>query len=386
MPEPSVLVVNSGSSSLKYRLSAGDRVITGGVVEHIGESGGPAGHTDAWATVVRGLPEAQLAGIGHRVVHGGSRVTQPVLVDADVEAVIEEMTPFAPVHNPPALAVIRAAARQFPEVPQVAVFDTAFHATLPPVAFTYAIDTTVAARHGIRRFGFHGISVEHAVSAAAELIGSAPSEPNLIVAHLGNGASVTAVASGRSIDTSMGMTPLEGLIMGTRSGDLDPSIGFHLQRSGLGAEAVEQLYEHGSGLRGLAGDNDMRALLTRADAGDETARLAIEMYCYRLRKYIGAYAAVLGSVDGVVFTGGVGENAAAIRMRTLAGLSSMGVDLDPRANAEGVGARVISAPESRVRVCIVPADEESVIARHTLRLINAGGGVTEPASPQSRHR
>jgi acetate kinase len=196
-------------------------------------------------------------------------------------------------------------------------------------------------------------------------------ELNLIVAHLGNGASVTAVSAGRSVETSMGMTPLEGLVMGTRSGDLDPSITFHLLRSGRSADDVEQLYEHRSGLRGLAGDNDMRAVLARAESGDPAARLAIEVYCHRLRKYIGAYMAVLGTVDGIVFTGGVGEHAVAIRMRTLTGLTAIGIDLDAQANATGSGARVISTADSRVRVCVVPADEESAIARHTLRLITA---------------
>jgi acetate kinase len=371
MPEPPILVLNSGSSSLKYRWSQGRRAVADGVVEHIGEPGGPADPAQAWAEVAQRLPGLRPVGIGHRVVHGGSKIRQPVLVDAAVEAVIEEMAPLAPVHNPQALAVIRAAGRQFPDVPQVAVFDTAFHATLPPAAYTYAIDAETAAAHGIRRFGFHGISIEHASAGAADLIGRPVPELNLIVAHLGNGASVTAVSAGRSVETSMGMTPLEGLVMGTRSGDLDPSITFHLLRSGRSADDVEQLYEHRSGLRGLAGDNDMRAVLARAESGDPAARLAIEVYCHRLRKYIGAYMAVLGTVDGIVFTGGVGEHAVAIRMRTLTGLTAIGIDLDAQANATGSGARVISTADSRVRVCVVPADEESAIARHTLRLITA---------------
>jgi acetate kinase len=363
-----ILVFNAGSSSLKYRLSTPDRTTCEGVVERIGDPSRPPSHLAAFDHVVGLLADGpRPAAVGHRVVHGGS-LTEPALIDEDVERTIERMAAFAPSHNPVALSVIRATRRRFPGVPQVAVFDTSFHASLPPQARTYAIDAELARSHGIRRFGFHGISVAGAVETTARLLSRPVADLNMVVLHLGNGASATAVRGGLSVDTSMGVTPLEGLVMGARSGDLDPALPFVLGRAGLAAEQIEEAFEHRSGLRGLCGDHDMRAVLARAGASDPDAELALAVYVHRLRKYIGAYIAVLGRVDAVVFTGGVGENAAVVRSRALSGLDVFGIDLDRVANETGRGARLVSSPDSRVAVCIAPADEESAIAAHTIRV------------------
>jgi acetate kinase len=283
------------------------------------------------------------------------------------------MSVYAPRHNPPALNLIRAAQQRFPGVPQVAVFDTAFHATMPEAARTYGLNLEVAQQNGIRRFGFHGISVAHAVRATSTLLGRDSERMNMVVAHLGNGASVTAIERGRSVDTSMGLTPLEGLVMGDRAGDMDPAITFHLARAGWKLDDIEAMYENDAGLRGLCGDNDMRRILSRADGGDRDAELALAVYCYRVRKYIGAYLAVLGHADAIVFTGGVGENAVAIRARVLAGLETLGIVLDISANADRAGARIISGSASRTAICVVPAAEEEAIAHETARLLGLCG-------------
>jgi acetate kinase len=375
MPEAPILVLNAGSSSLKYRLfgSKGDAAL--GVIEGIGHSDDVPDHAAALERVLGQLSiptrGSLVAAIGHRVVHGGPDMVEPVRIDDRVERTVEEMSVFAPVHNPSALRIIREARRRFPDVPQVAVFDTAFHATLPEAARTYAIDRAVATRHGIRRFGFHGISVQHVVTETARLVERPSEELNLIVLHLGNGASATAVERGHSVDTSMGMTPLEGLVMGNRAGDLDPAITFHLARNGWRLDDIEALYETGSGLAGLCGDNDMRSVTGRADAGDPAAELAVAVYCRGIRKYVGAYLAVLGHVDAIAFTGGVGENAVGIRTRALSGLEGFGIAVDAGRNSSGTGARVISARSSRIRVCVVPADEETAIAGEVKRLLGA---------------
>lgn len=376
MSEAPILVLNAGSSSLKYRLFGPKAHAASGVIEGIGHADDVPDHAAALERVLGQLSEPTLgspvAAIGHRVVHGGPDMVEPVRIDDRVERIVEEMSVFAPVHNPSALRIIREARRRFPDVPQVAVFDTAFHATLPDAARTYAIDRTVVARHGVRRFGFHGISVQHVVAETARLLERPSAELNLIVLHLGNGASATAVERGHSVDTSMGMTPLEGLVMGNRAGDLDPAITFHLARNGWRLDDIEAMYETGSGLAGLCGDNDMRSVATRADAGDPAAELAIAVYCHRIRKYVGAYFAVLGHVDAVAFTGGVGENAVGIRTRALSGLDGFGIALDEDSNSSGTGARVISTRSSRVCLCVIPADEETAIAGEVMRLLGLG--------------
>jgi acetate kinase len=370
-----VLVLNAGSSSLKYAAvePGGAR---GGLVERIGEPGGDApDHGDAVARVARSLAGRRFAAVGHRVVHGADRYRRPVLVDDAVLAGIEELAELAPLHNPAAAAGIRAARAALPGVPQVAVFDTAFHATLPPAASTYALDRELSARYGIRRYGFHGISVRYVVAASARLLGRPVGDLNLVVLHLGNGASATAVAGGSSVDTSMGMTPLEGLVMGTRTGDIDPAVAFHLARvAGLSVDEIEDRYQHAGGLVGLCGDNDLRAVQARAEAGDPRAELALDVYCHRIRRYVGAFHAVLGRLDAVVFTAGVGEHSAVVRQRSLAGLDALGIVLDPAANASGSGgARIVSARGGRVTVCVVPTDEERGIAEETASLLRLPG-------------
>ncbi len=335
-----VLVLNSGSSSLKYQLldmrDSGRLAV--GLVERIGEQtsrlkhtpadgesrergGAIADHDAALKAVAEelakdglGLDSPELAAIGHRVVHGGKSFTEPTVVDDAVLAEIERLIPVAPLHNPANLTGIRTARALRPDLPQVAVFDTAFHTTMPESAARYAIDVKTADEHRIRRYGFHGTSHAYVSRATAELLGKDPSETNVIVLHLGNGASASAVRGGRCVDTSMGLTPLEGLVMGTRSGDMDPAVIFHLMRvGGMSADEIDTLLNKKSGLVGLCGDNDMREIRRRVDEGDEQAELAFDIYIHRLKKYIGAYYAVLGRVDAVAFTAGVGENAAPVR-------------------------------------------------------------------------
>jgi acetate kinase len=366
-----ILVLNAGSSSLKYGLFESGSPARRGLVERV---------TDHRAALERVLAELRLdptrvAAVGHRVVHGGARFRQPTLIDDEVVATLRELVPLAPLHNPPAIAGIEAGRTQLPGVPQVAVFDTAFHTTLPPAAATYAIDTDLARTYTIKRYGFHGISVAYVARRAAELLSRPLAELNLIVLHLGNGASATAVRSGQSVATSMGFTPLEGLVMGTRSGDLDPGVVTFLQRqAGLSVAEVDDLLTHRSGLLGLAGANDVRSVLEARGAGDERAALAIDVYCHRIRSYVGAYHAVLGRLDAIVFTAGVGEHAAAVRQESLEDLGVWGIAVDPaRNNAPRDTPRVISADGSRVSVCVVPTDEESAIADEVAALVTREG-------------
>jgi acetate kinase len=362
----SVLVLNAGSSSLKYRvLDPDDRAVVAGTVERVDETG----WDDAFSGVASALAEAgvdpgDLLAAGHRVVHGGDRYTEPTLVDGEVERGIEELVALAPLHNPPALAGIRATREAFPGLRQVAVFDTAFFAGLPAEAATYAVDRAVAERTGVRRYGAHGISHQHVAAEAARFLGRPESELALVVLHLGNGASAAAVRGGRPVDTSMGLTPLEGLVMGTRPGDVDAGVLLHLLRHGFDTDTLEDLLHHRSGLQGLAGVHDFRDLLTAADGGDEPARRAYDVYCHRLRKYVGAYLAVLGGADAVVFTAGVGEHVPRLREDALRGLAALGIEVDPERNAaEADGPRRISARTSQVEVLVVPTDEELAIAR-----------------------
>ncbi|MEU8688612.1 acetate kinase [Streptomyces sp. NPDC048665] len=393
-----VLVLNSGSSSLKYQLlDMRDAArLAAGLVERIGEqtsrlrhtcltSGetrehtGPIADHDAALKAVAaelgrdglGLDSPELAAIGHRVVHGGLFFTEPTVIDDVVIAEIERLVPVAPLHNPANLTGIRTARALRPDLPQVAVFDTAFHTTMPESAARYAIDPKIADRHRIRRYGFHGTSHAYVSRETARLLGKDPSEVNVIVLHLGNGASASAVEKGRCVDTSMGMTPLEGLVMGTRSGDLDPAVIFHLARvGGMSMDEIDTLLNKRSGLFGLCGDNDMREIRRRIDEGDEEAALAFDIYIHRLKKYIGAYFAVLGTVDAIAFTAGVGENAVPVREAALAGLDGLGLAVDPELNAMRADeARLISPKDARVAVAVVPTDEELEIATQTYALV-----------------
>jgi len=392
-----VLVLNCGSSSIKYQLvdvGSGER-LAHGLVERIGEDSGRLVHTWPAGEIVRdervddhesglramlvafeesgpALGGVDLAAVGHRVVHGGDRFADPVVLDDEACAVIEDLAAIAPLHNPANLTGIRVARAELPEVPQVAIFDTAFHQTMPERAYTYAVPRHWASDYGVRRYGFHGTSVAYVSREASRLLGRSVTDTNLIVAHLGNGASITAVAGGRSVDTSMGMTPLEGLVMGTRSGDVDPALAGHLHRlAGLAADEVDDALNRESGLLALAGANDMREVHRRAEAGEDGARLALEVYCYRLRKYVGAYYSVLDRVDAVVFTAGVGENDAAVRSMALAGLERLGIAVDSERNSlQGKGARVISPVGAEVVVLVVPTDEELEIARQAASIVD----------------
>ncbi|HEV2825496.1 MAG TPA: acetate kinase, partial [Actinomycetota bacterium] len=390
-----VLVVNTGSSSIKYQLFEmdGPKVLASGVVERIGEAGSRlthragdaeplvveervADHSDGFDRVFKAFEATggkitDLAGIGHRVVHGGDRLTAPTLVDDAPITAIAEQAPLAPMHNPPNLLGIRIALASFPDTPQVAVFDTAFHQTMPPRAWRYALPADLAADLRIRRYGFHGTSHAYVSRKAAEHLGRPAEELNLVTLHLGNGASVAAVAGGRCIDTSMGLTPLEGLVMGTRSGDLDPAVVFYLHReAGLSIDDIDDLLNKRSGMLGLAGANDLREVDRRAADGDQAAAEALDVYCYRIRKYVGAYAAALGRLDALVFTAGVGENNHGVRAGVCAGLEGLGVRLDPRRNKARSGKpRTVSADDSPVAVLVVPTNEELEIAEQTLAVV-----------------
>jgi len=375
-----VLVLNSGSSSIKYRLfdMAGPTLITGGTAERIGQSGSERVHAAALDQIGEILEDAratedgsELIGIGHRVVHGGETFREPCLIDERVIETIRGLSSLAPLHNLPNLLTIEVAMARRPDLPQVAVFDTAFHHSIPPRAYRYAVPEAWYRSHGVRRYGFHGTSVAYVAKQAARALARPLEELNLIVLHLGNGASVTAIANGKSIDTSMGLTPLEGLVMGTRGGDIDPGVIVHLvRRAGMSIEEVNAGLNEGSGLFGLCGFGDMRDVLEREAAGDMRARFALDVYVYRLRKYIGAYVAALGRVDGIVFTAGVGENSAEIRDRACKGLEGLGVQLDEERNrVSAKGVRTIHREGAPVAVLVVPTNEELEIAEQTLHCI-----------------
>jgi acetate kinase len=369
-----VLVVNAGSSSLKYEVLDAETAVsvTAGLVERIGVPGSAVpDHAVAIAGVLEGLDAESIDAVGHRIVHGGAVFVQATVIDDAVESEIEELAVLAPLHNPPGLVGIRAARAALPFVPHVAVFDTAFHATLPPEAYTYAIDAEVAFRFGVRRYGFHGTSFRYVSARAAEKLGRPLEDLRMVVLHLGNGASAAAIAEGRSVSTSMGMTPLEGLVMGTRSGDIDPAVLLHLQRvGGYDTAALDDLLNRSSGLKGLGGHSDMRDLIGAADRGDNGAALAFEVYVRRLQKYIGAYAAELGGLDALVFTAGVGENSALVRARAVERLGFLGLSVDAELNeANSSDSRLISRPDSSVAVMVVPTNEELQIARETVAVL-----------------
>ncbi|TLP98672.1 acetate kinase [Nesterenkonia salmonea] len=366
-----VLVINAGSSSVKWKLIEGSsgEEIRGGAVERLGTAG--SGHAEAVGSILATLEHENISIIGHRVVHGGTRFTEATLVTDDVEKQIDELSALAPLHNPVNLAGIHATRVAFPGTPAVAVFDTAFHQTLPPASSGYALPSKVIERHGIRRYGFHGISYQYVSARAAELLGRPLSELRLILFHLGNGASACAMSAGRSVETSMGMTPLEGLVMGNRAGDLDPGVILRLGQGGAGWDELETMLTRESGLQGLTGSGDMREIQSAAVTGDDRAAAALEIYHHRVRHYLGAYLAQLGGADAVVFTAGVGENSAATRAATLAGLEDLGIQIDPGLNqAPGTEPRVISAGSSRVAVLVVPTNEEREIARQSIAVVN----------------
>lgn len=402
MPDETVLVVNSGSSSLKYELrdaTSGLR-LGRGIVSRIGHDGTSlryqvtgsepierplpgASYAEAIAAMFGRFDEAGarldgLVGAGHRVVHGGTEFSAPVVVDDDVLARIDALSSLAPLHNPVAVECIRLMKERDPQLPQVAVFDTAFHATLPWEAYSFAIPQDLAAEHQMRRYGFHGTSVEYVTGRTAALLGIPLTEINLIVCHLGNGASITAVEGGRSVDTSMGFTPLSGLVMGTRAGDFDASAVMFLQDSvGMTTAEVATLLERRSGLLGLTGDSDMAVVRDRAERGDEDALAALRLVAYRIRQYIGAYLATVPGVHAVVFTAGIGENDADLRQEVCGPLGHLGLEIDPERNTAEVPDEGVVVGGGPIRVAVVPTDEEAEIAHHTVALVRTGS----PARP-----
>jgi acetate kinase len=360
-----VLVLNCGSSSVKWRLYDGDHAADGGLVEEVEDYGG------ALRSLLSNLDTHRVEAVGHRMVHGGTRFTAPTLLDDTVIDAITELIPLAPLHNPPNLTGVREARRLLPQVPHVAVFDTAFHRTIPAEHATYAIDAQLATAHGVTRYGFHGTSHAYVSRRTAELLGKPAEEVSVITLHLGNGASACAVKGGKSIATSMGLTPLEGLVMGSRSGDIDPAVVFHLAREAkLSLDEIDAMLNNDSGMRGLCGDSDLREVIRRRDGGDPAATLAFDVYCARIKFYVGAYYALLGELDAVTFTAGVGENSAVVRAGALSGLKGLGIEVDRVANeSPGRGPRRISPPGAEVSVCVVPTDEELEIASQTANLL-----------------
>jgi len=402
-----VTVINCGSSSIKYEVFDVEEglLLATGLIERIGS---PKGHlrqrrrqddgsfgethvTEPIADHRAGFDllmrvnagdrliqdESDLFGIGHRVVHGGERFREPIVIDEEVIEAIRALVPLAPLHNPANLLGIEVARERFPHVPQVAVFDTAFHQTLPPHAYHYAVPYDWYAKHHVRRYGFHGTSHLYVSREAARHLGKAPEEVNLITLHLGNGASAAAVRGGRSIDTTMGLTPMEGLVMGTRSGDIDPALHFYLMRqAGMSADELEKSLNSQSGLKGICGRNDMREIQEQTNQGDESAELALEMFCYRIKKYLGAYFAVLGRLDALVFTGGIGENSVLVRSQVCSGLDHMGISLDEGKNAAVSGEiSEIQMDNAPVGVLVIRTDEEFEIARQTVRAIEKEKGI-----------
>ena len=394
-----ILVVNSGSSSVKFQLfDASDLSVTAtGMVEQIGRKTGLAhikyrdaegseqkvektcsvpSHHEAIEVVAELMKHTghtinELIGIGHRVVHGGESFQKPVLINSEVLKTIEELVPLAPLHNPANLTGIRIATERAPHIPQVAVFDTAFHQTIPDHAYLYALPYRLYTELQVRRYGFHGTSHHYVSRQAAGYLDIPYEKAKIITLHLGNGASAAAIDGGKCMDTSMGMTPLEGLIMGTRSGDIDPAIPFYLAREAdMSIQELDDLLNKSSGLKGICGENDMRTITQKAGEGDRQAELALRMFCYRIRKYTGAYLAALGGADCIVFTGGIGENSAVVRKNAMNGLERLGIEIDSDKNdtrAEGI--MRISTDDSKVTILVVPTDEELEIASQTLKII-----------------
>jgi len=359
-----ILVLNAGSSSLKFDLwENAERLLVQDTVERVESMS--AALDEAFGK----LGNAPVHAVGHRVVHGGERFREPVVIDAEVERGIDELSALAPLHNPHNLEGIRAAREKLPLVKHVAVFDTAFHGTLPPRAYVYGLPYEYLTEKKVRRYGFHGISHRYVSLRFAEIHGKSAADFRLITCHLGNGCSVCAVDRGRSVDTSMGFTPLEGLLMGTRSGDVDAGAILHLiATEKRDARDVLRMLNEKSGIKGLSGvSNDMRDVLTAAHAGNERAELAVEAFCYRVKKYIGSYLAAMGGLDALIFTGGIGENSAEIRRRICENLGALGIAIDPEANGAGEKERQVG--NSRVGIWVIPTQEEKLIAVETLRLV-----------------
>jgi len=393
-----ILVLNSGSSSIKFQIREDSKVLCKGLAECISEPQGSikvtasngkkiekslklTDHTFALQQTFKILTDPELGilkslqdihAVGHRVVHGGEDYSDSVLIDDKAIETIDKLSHLAPLHNPPNLKGILACKEILPGVPQVAVFDTAFHQTMPEKAYMYALPVDLYERYKIRRYGFHGTSHRYVHSRAKVLAGLEDKPSRIITAHLGNGCSIAAVKNGNVLDTSMGFTPLEGLVMGTRSGDIDPSLPFFLMDQGMSAREVSQLLQKKSGLLGLSKglSNDMRVLMQSAQT-NKHARLAVEVFCYRLKKYIGAYSAVLNGLDVLVFTGGIGENAFAIRKETCSGLEYLGIKIDEELNKKAIGKELlISTTDSMVKVYVIPTDEELVIAQETQKIVS----------------
>lgn len=391
MDSPNILVINCGSSSLKFAViwPVSGKVICHGIAERLcsrearllwtGSDGSKhtktvpnASHSEALDAILARLEAFSLGAVGHRVVHGGERFSDSVRLDEETIAGIESCTDLAPLHNPANVAGIRAAMQRFPHLPHVAVFDTAFHQTMPPRAYLYAVPYRFYEQHRARRYGFHGTSHRYVMAEAANRLGRLPSELQLITAHLGNGCSACAVKHGQSLDTTMGLTPLEGLVMGTRSGDVDPNLHqFLADHAGLSLHQVTDLLNRESGLLGLSGlSNDMRTLIAAGEKGDTRALLAVDVFCHRLAKAILGLCASLDQVDALVFTGGIGENSAPVRALTLAHLGVLGARLDPTLNqTHGAGTHGrITSEESSLLALVIPTNEELVIAREANRL------------------
>jgi acetate kinase len=390
-----VLVVNCGSSSLKYQLfnMTDESVLAKGLVERIGIEGSilthqPAGkpkvpltadiknHTIAIKMVLEALTDPEhgvvanineIDAIGHRVVHGAEKFSDSVLITPAVMSALEEFVELAPLHNPPNIAGIDACADILPNVPQVGVFDTAFHQTMPPYAFLYGLPYEAYKKFGVRRYGFHGTSHKFVSQRAAEMMGNHMTSMRIITCHLGNGASIAAVKNGKSIDTSMGFTPLQGLVMGTRCGDIDPAIPpFLMRKEGMTTDEIDTYLNKKSGVLGLSGlSSDFRDLEEAADKGNERAKLAIDVFAYTVRKYIGSYVAAMGGVDAIVFTAGLGENSPRIRDQICNGLEFLGTRIDPAKNAVRGKEQEISAEGSKVKLFVIPTNEELMIARDT---------------------
>jgi acetate kinase len=392
-----VLVINAGSSSIKYQLfdMPAETVMAKGMVERIGQPDASLVHqyngtrhtaavsapdhdagmnvilktlADRTIGVVKNISEIQA--VGHRVVHGGEEFTGSVPITSHVLESIERFADLAPLHNPPNLTGIRAAMHSLPDAVQIACFDTAFHTSIPKTAYIYSLPYDIYEKYRVRRYGFHGTSHRYVARRCADLMHVQPSQANIITCHLGNGCSITAVKEGHSVDTSMGLTPLEGLVMGTRCGDIDPAILFYLADKGYSIKQLNDMCNKKSGLLGISGaSNDMRNLLDHIAQGNERAKLAVDIFAYRITKYIGAYTAVLGRLDAVVFTGGIGENNAALRAQICQGQTQIGIDIDAPANeAKQTKERLISTPSSRVKVYVIATDEEAAIAEDTYEL------------------
>ena len=369
-----VLVLNVGSSSVKYQLfdMPSETVMVTGHKDRIGVPGGDyPSHDEALAEIVSELPGDAIDIVGHRVVHGGGVFTEPTVITEDVIRTLEDVSSLAPLHNPPNIAGIRAAKHAIPNATHVAVFDTAFFRDLPPEAFTYALSKDLSERFGIRKYGFHGTSHEYVSQTLAQISEAAPSK--VITCHLGNGSSMAAIVDGVAIDTTLGFTPLPGLVMGTRSGDIDPAIVTHLLREGMSVDDVDRALGKEGGLVGLTGSSDMRDIIARADAGDDDCELALRLWAGRIRHYIGAYWALMGGLDALVFTGGIGENSAVLRRRVLGLVASLGIGVDSDANNRVTEKAVkVSSEGSDVEVWVIATNEELQIARHSHLLVGGG--------------